>query len=275
MKYAGFASLVIAIILMGGCSQSHVTGACSEKQDVVAASPDSELAQLREEIAGLRADVQKLARQTARLSAMSSGNPAGQPMTRPEPDMTVYSVVSGDSPVLGSKDAQVSIAAFFDYQCPYCPREYEKIQQIVKESDGRVNFMVKHRPLSMHPQARYAAAAAELAKMDKGNEGFWAMSNMLFANNKNLQVADLRQYAQKLALQIQQFDDVMADPNRIGALLAGDKSEAAKCKVTGTPTVLINGLKLQDRSPEGYKKRIDEILSKQATKTATVGKATT
>jgi hypothetical protein len=32
--------------------------------------------------------------------------------------------------------------------------------------------------------------------------------------------------------------------------------------VTGTPTILINGMKLANRKPEGYRARIDEILKK-------------
>jgi protein-disulfide isomerase len=212
----------------------------------------------------MRNDIRKISSQLDKVSVVGLNRPS----PKREVDLTVYDLTMGESASLGSKSASISIVAFMDYECPYCPNEYEKLKTLVKESQGNVKLTIKHYPLSFHKQAPFAASAAELAKMDKGDEGFWTMSDMLFAHNKQLQIGDLRQYAQKLGLQMRQFDDVMADPNRIDALLAADKAEAAKCKVNGTPTVLINGLKLQDRSPEGYKKRIDEILSKQPAKTA-------
>jgi len=179
-------------------------------------------------------------------------------------DTLFYEVDIGESPVLGQRDAPVTIVGFFDFQCQHGVADYKRISGLVRESRG-ICFVMKHYPLPQHRYASFAHAAAELAKMEKGDESFWEMTDIVFANNMRLQVSDLRQYAAKLGLNLQQFDDVMADQGKIDALLAADKAEGAKCKITCTPTVLINGLKLQDRSPEGYKKRIDEILSKLAT----------
>jgi len=38
-------------------------------------------------------------------------------------------------------------------------------------------------------------------------------------------------------------------------------AEAKKCKVRGTPTVFINGVKMANREIGTYKKRIGQILS--------------
>jgi protein-disulfide isomerase len=40
-----------------------------------------------------------------------------------------------------------------------------------------------------------------------------------------------------------------------------NRERAAKCNVGGTPTIFINGLKLADRSLDGYHSRINQILS--------------
>ena len=55
----------------------------------------------------------------------------------------------------------------------------------------------------------------------------------------------------------------MAGEANINELLKADLAEAKKCNVRGTPTILINGLKLANRSIDGYKKRIDAILAKK------------
>ena len=62
-------------------------------------------------------------------------------------------------------------------------------------------------------------------------------------------------------LDLAKFDEVMADDTKITDLLREDLAEAKKCDVRGTPTVFINGLRLADRSIEGYKSRINNILA--------------
>ena len=51
-------------------------------------------------------------------------------------------------------------------------------------------------------------------------------------------------------------------------------SKARKCKVRGTPTVLVNGLKQSPRTIDAYKARIDKILAdKKKGKAAEAGLA--
>ena len=65
-----------------------------------------------------------------------------------------------------------------------------------------------------------------------------------------------------LDLNMEEFDKVMDDPIKINNMLQADYAEAKKCNVTGTPTVMINGLKLTgNRSIGNYKARIDQILA--------------
>jgi protein-disulfide isomerase len=73
----------------------------------------------------------------------------------------------------------------------------------------------------------------------------------------------LRSYAEKLGMNLDEFDEMIADKTIIDNLLGSDMAQAKKCSVRGTPTIFINGLKLSDRSMEGYKKRINEILANQ------------
>jgi protein-disulfide isomerase len=86
------------------------------------------------------------------------------------------------------------------------------------------------------------------------------MHDMILANPKDLETATLRGYAKKLKLDMKKFDKLIADSKAIDNLLKEDLALAKKCKVRGTPTVLINGLKLQSRSISSYQKRIEQIL---------------
>jgi len=178
-----------------------------------------------------------------------------------EAEMMVYEIEIGSSPVLGPADAAVTIVEFTDFQCPFCVREWPKIKKVLNDYIGKVRLVFKHYPLNFHAKARPAHAAAEFANLTKGVEAFWKMHDMIIANPKDLEPATLRRYAELLGLNLAEFDKLMADPSRIDELLKTDITDAADYGVSGTPTVFINGLKLDPRTAENYRSRIDEIIA--------------
>ena len=249
------AALVGALVCAGTCALAQDQPAANADLVKAIQALQAEVTSLKTEVAAVRADQKKILGELAEIKKASK---APQRKQR-KPDTTVYNVNIGDSPILGPKDAPVTIVEFADLQCPYCTREAPVLKQILKDYPNDVRLVVKHFPLSFHKQAKPAHAAVELAgKVGK----FWEMHDLIVANPKKLNIADLRNHAESLGMDLNEFDAAMADPGQIDALLAADMAEAKKCKVRGTPTILINGLKLAKRKPEGYKARIDEILAK-------------
>ena len=175
-------------------------------------------------------------------------------------DDTIYEIEIGTSPVRGARNAPVTIVEFADFQCPFSIREWPKIKTILGKYPGQVRFVLKHYPLSRHKEARPAHAATILAGQQLGDEGCWKMHDLIIANPKELGIADLRAHAETLGLDLERFDELMADPAAIDALLAPDHAAAKKCNVRGTPTVLINGLKLAKRGLADYEARIAALL---------------
>lgn len=225
----------------------------------------TELSNVRKELELLRADVKMV------LAALGSGAPgrtgAAAPSQAKQPrpvDTTVYDVNTGSSPALGKADAPVTIIEWADFQCPFCAREYPRLKEILAAYPDKVRIVFKHRPLGFHAQAKPAHAAARLAMEQGGSELFWKMHDKIIANPQALEIKDLRGYAEAVNLDLGTFDAAMVDPKKIDQFLQSDLDEAAKCKVNATPTVMINGLKLSDRSIEGYKARIDGLLKSAA-----------
>lgn len=222
----------------------------------------TELSNVMKELQVLRSDMKKV------LAALGNGAPgcacagaAAPSEAQPRPvDTNVYDVNTGSSPLLGKADAPVTIIEWSDFQCPFCAREYPTLKEILAAYPDKVRIVFKHRPLGFHRQAKPAHAAAQLAMEQGGSELFWKMHDKIIGNPKALEIKDLRGYAEALNLDLARFDAVMADPKKMDELLKLDLDEAAKCKVNATPTVMINGLKLFDRSIESYKARIDGLL---------------
>jgi len=238
-------------------------------------SMEQEIQQLRSEMTGMRAELKSLQADIRKVLSelrgmRSSAAAKAKPKPKRQPDTKVYNIDIGSSPIRGAKDAPVTIVEFADFQCPYCAREWPKLKQLLEQYPDKVRVVVKHFPLRFHKNAKPAHAAAEFAKRTAGTEAFWKMHDMILKNHRKLDVPTLRSYAESLGLDLEKFDKLMADPTAINAMVKPDMDEARKCGVRGTPTVLVNGLKMARRDINSYKARIDEIL-KTANKPKLVG----
>jgi hypothetical protein len=60
----------------------------------------------------------------------------------------------GDSAILGSKDAKVTIVEFTDYQCPFCGRVRATINELLGTYKDKVRYVLKDFPLSFTSSQR-------------------------------------------------------------------------------------------------------------------------
>ncbi len=100
--------------------------------------------------------------------------------------------VSEKNPVKGNKDAQIAIIEYSDFQCPYCSKAIETIEQVLKEYPEKVKWIFKQNPLEFHKQAM-PAAKASLAAHKQGK--FWEYHDLLFKNSSSLNEEMLIQFA--------------------------------------------------------------------------------
>lgn len=206
---------------------------------------------------------QQLEVATGKLDGLqvAGGRPRGPRPERPQrPDPgREYEVEIGEAPTLGDDDAAVTIVEWSDFQCPFCKRVTPTIEQIQDEYGDQVRFVFKHMPLSIHPQAPGAHAAAEAAHR-QGR--FWEMHDLIFENQRDLDPATFERYAEALELDMDQFrNDVEAA--EIKRRIAEDMQQAQTLGVTGTPSFFINGRFLSGAQPfANFKRYIDEALEK-------------
>jgi len=169
--------------------------------------------------------------------------------------------VRPDDPVKGNKAAPVSVVIFSDFQCPFCSRLLPALEQVEKTYGNRVKLVWKHLPLppSMHPQAQAAAEAAEAAR-EQGK--FWQMHDVLFANQRDFQQPDaFTSLARKAGLDLGRFQASLASGNGRKRVLE-DQAMAGRAGIEATPTMMVNGEKVEGAVPfETLKAVIDRKLS--------------
>ncbi len=170
-----------------------------------------------------------------------------------------------DEPFSGAKDAKVVIVEYSDFQCPFCKRGYDTIeQQVLKEYGGKVKFYFKNFPLSFHPWAEPAAVAAECAKMQKP-DAYWKIYHALFENQQSLNPQNVKEKAQEYlkdsGIDMTKWNDCFDNKKSLDRVKA-QQAEGSGLGVTGTPAFFINGRMLVGAQPyEKFKDVIDDELA--------------
>jgi len=169
--------------------------------------------------------------------------------------------ISG-SPFLGMAKAPVTIVVFSDFQCPYCAKLVEVMEEVLDLYPESVKIVFKNFPLASHQLAEPAARAA-LAAANQGK--FWPYHDLLFENYRTFTATQLLEFAGRLGLDLQQFSGDMISLG-VRQQLARDIQEGRKAEVAGTPTVFVNGRLAKDKTVAGLRQIIDEELAGGAKK---------
>ncbi len=176
----------------------------------------------------------------------------------------VYDIRIGNSPVRGPADAKVTLVEFSDYQCPFSKQVQQTFTQLLAAFPKDLKHVYKNYPLPFHQRALPAAKAA-LAAREQGK--FWEMHDLLFQDQKKLEDADFMEYAKQLGLNLKKFEeDYKGD--KVQKQIDEDLKDVASAEVRGTPTLFLNGKRVQDRSVEAMKQTIEKILSGKEEKPA-------
>lgn len=154
--------------------------------------------------------------------------------------MSLKPSVNTNDHAQGNENADLVIVEYGDYQCPYCGAAYPVLKELMKEFGGQVKFVFRNFPLSeMHQYARPAAIAAEAANL-QGK--FWEMHDAIFENQGFLNESFLITLAEKLDLNIPQFEKDLQEVE-LKEKVDSDFESGVMSGVNGTPSFFINGNK--------------------------------
>ena len=161
-----------------------------------------------------------------------------------------------DRPVRGNPDAKVTIVNFDDFECPFCARMHSTLMsEILPQYKDKIKIVYKDYPLPMHPWAQHAANDANcLAK--ESSTAYWDLADYLHANQRNINASQQALPASFAEIDRQTMDFGKkngADLPRLqvclkaqsDAVVKASIAEGDKVGVSATPTVFINGERLE------------------------------
>lgn len=168
-----------------------------------------------------------------------------------------FDIDTSQSPFKGPADAPVVIVEYTDFQCPYCARLGDTLDQMMALYPGKLKVVYKSFPLTSHKYSWQAATTA-MAANKKGK--FWEVYKEIFANYNRINDNKLKEIRNRFGLDTPEFEALVNSPE-IRSQVALDRNEGIQLGVQGTPTVFVNGKRLNNKRPDGFKKAIDKALS--------------
>ncbi len=173
----------------------------------------------------------------------------------PDPVLTAEEIPRAEtqSNTMGSPDAPVHIIEYGDFQCPFCLKFWSETEpQLIEEyvNTGQVYFEYRSMGDFLGPESGWAAEGAYCA----GDQGkFWEYHDTLFTNWTGENVGDftkenLVQYAKALDLNAAEFESCISEEKYKGKV-EQDAAQAEADGVNATPTLFINGFKVEGAQP--------------------------
>ncbi|GHC82733.1 DsbA family protein [Streptomyces flavofungini] len=149
-----------------------------------------------------------------------------------------------------------------ELQCPDCRTALDDVRALRARYGDRAELRLRHFPLEKHKHAFAAAQAAEEAlAQGKG----WEYVEAVLARVGDLDRKGeplLVEVARELGLDAEEFDTALVDGRHI-LIVDADQAEGKAIGVTGTPTYVVGGERLDGgKSQDGLRERVEEIADR-------------
>ena len=177
--------------------------------------------------------------------------------------------ISSKDPMVGKRDALVTIVQYSDFQCPYCSRVEPTMDQVKSTYGDKVRVIWKNNPLPFHNNAKPAAEAAQGAFALGGNDAFWKWHDTAFKNQGALGTDSYVKWATDAGVKDIAGFKAGLDSHKWADKVDADLNAGKAAGVQGTPAFFVNGVFINGAQPfDSFKKTIDQELAKAQAKVA-------
>lgn len=199
-----------------------------------------------------------------RREALANGGSTGKSVS--PPDSTVPNrdtnlaprIATNGRVTYGAPTARLTIEAFTDLECPLCKKMHPEIRAVVENSDGVVNWQIRHFPLEKHGQAALDAAnLVECVATSYGNRQAWGILEAIYDRSAGggAGVDDLITLSRNHAVSGRMAETCLESGANNEKILS-DIHTGQALGITGTPSVLIRDSKTgRTGLLRGYKSR--------------------
>ena len=169
-----------------------------------------------------------------------------------------------DDRILGAADAPITIIEYSSLTCPHCAALHKDVLPKIKETwiaEGKARLVYRHFPLDA--MALRAAAVADCIE----GERFFGFLELLYKSQKRWAkskdpLKSLGQMARLAGMSQEKFESCANDEAQMDRILARRQDATLTYDVRSTPTLIVNGRKVEGaRGFEYLDKIFKEIVS--------------
>jgi protein-disulfide isomerase len=173
-------------------------------------------------------------------------------------------VVRDDTRYLDQVDPDaVTVVEFLDFECESCAAMYPYVEQVREKYEGQINVAVRYFPIPAHRNSENAAIAVEAAAQQGQLEAMYARmyeTQAQWGEKQESEAALFRSFAEDLELDMDAFDEAVADPATLERVVA-DRAEGTALGVTGTPTFFVDGEMIELTAVDDLDKAVESAVA--------------
>ena len=155
---------------------------------------------------------------------------------------TKEKLLENSAPIIGNKNAKITILEFGDYQCTFCYKfNHETLNKIKKTyvETGKISFTYKDFPLNGYDSI--LAAQASFCAEDQGK--YWEYHDILFENWAGertgwITIEALHSFAKQIKLEPEQFNECLNN-NKHRQKVIDNENFAKDVGINATPSFLV------------------------------------
>jgi protein-disulfide isomerase len=164
-------------------------------------------------------------------------------------------------PVRGNPKAKLLVVVYDDFQCPYCSRMHQTLNDVLKSYGDRIKVVYKDYPLfEIHPWAERAALDSGCLARQSA-EAYWDFADYVHANPERIkgeqraaqgQLAEVDKIAMEIGKRHSADEAALkscVETQATKSDLNASVKEAESVGVESTPAVFIDGMKLDGAIP--------------------------
>lgn len=181
----------------------------------------------------------------------------------------IRTVDSSDN-IRGNPNAPIVIVEYSDYDCPFCKRFHETMNEVMDEYGvgGKVAWVYRQFPISqLHPNAPKISEAAYCVSELAGNDAFWTFSDLIFSErgiNDPTNITKLAEFAKTAGADTNAFNKCL-ESGQMTDKVNESYNEAVAAGIKGTPQsyIVVGNSQLPIEGAQPYsviKQNIDQIL---------------
>jgi protein-disulfide isomerase len=174
-----------------------------------------------------------------------------------DPELFQAMVEAKGDPMVGDKDAPITVVEYFDYNCGYCKQANPWVMAHLRAKEADVRFIFKELPILQESSMTSAKAALAAEKQGKYTDFHVAMMKTTDHSDESID-----RIAKSVGLDVARMRKDM-ESEQIKKTLARVYEEAVSAGIQGTPAFLINGKIIKGFDQQSLDQMIAEARAKE------------